>query len=73
MSLLHLKLIDKIIPEPAKGAHEDPEEAATLLGKALQEGLAEFKGVTPQQLAAQRYEKFRHMGDFFTERAGMGA
>ena len=71
--MLRLKLIDKIIPEPEKGAHEDPEEAARLLGIALRDGLAEFTGVTPQQLAAQRYDKFRHMGNFFTERMSKGA
>src|SRR5258708_6483467 len=50
--MLRLKLIDKIVPEPAKGAQEDPEEAAVLLGDALRDGLAEFKGIPPQQLAA---------------------
>ena len=71
--MLRLKLIDKIVPEPEKGAHEDPDGAAKLLGTALRDAMAEFKGVTPQQLAAQRYEKFRHMGDFFTDRISKGA
>jgi len=71
--MLRLKLIDKIVPEPGNGAHEDPEQAAVLLGAALREGLAEFKGISPQQLAAERYEKFRHMGDFFTNQIGRAA
>jgi acetyl-CoA carboxylase carboxyl transferase subunit alpha len=65
--MLRLKLIDKIVPEPAKGAQEDPDEAAKLLGVALRDGLAEFAGKSPAHLAAERYEKFRHMGDFFTD------
>ena len=71
--MLRLKLIDKIIPEPANGAHEDPDEAARLLGIALRDSLAEFEGVSPQQLAIQRYDKFRHMGNFFTECIAKGA
>ncbi|HEY3738858.1 MAG TPA: acetyl-CoA carboxylase carboxyltransferase subunit alpha [Bryobacteraceae bacterium] len=71
--MLRLKLIDKIVPEPEKGAHEDPEEAAKLLGQALREGLAELESKTPAQLADERYEKFRHMGDFFTTRLAKSA
>ena len=71
--MLRLKLIDKIIPEPAKGAHEDYDEAARLLGVALREALGELNGVSPHQLAAQRYDKFRQMGNFFAEGLGRGA
>jgi len=71
--MLRLKLIDKIVPEPPKGAHEDPEEAAVLLGQALREALAEFEGMSPAKLAAERYDKFRHMGDFFTGGMTKGA
>jgi acetyl-CoA carboxylase carboxyl transferase subunit alpha len=67
--LLRLKLIDGIIPEPPGGAHEDYDKAAELLGQALLGALTEFKGKTPQQLIDERYEKFRNMGNFFTEPA----
>ena len=71
--MLRLQLIDKIIPEPAKGAHEDPDEAAVLLSKALSDALAEFQGMSSQQLATERYTKFRNMGNFFADRMGKGA
>lgn len=65
--LLRLKLIDGIIPEPQGGAQEDYDKAAELLGQALQGALAELKNKTPKQLIDERYEKFRNMGNFFTE------
>lgn len=65
--LLRLKLIDRIIPEPDKGAHENPDEAAAFLAQALREGLAELSRLSPQQLAEDRYQKFRQMGNYFTE------
>lgn len=65
--LLRLKLIDGIVPEPHGGAQEDYDKAAELLGQALQGALAELKNKTPKQLIDERYEKFRNMGNFFTE------
>ncbi len=67
--LLRLELIDGIIPEPGEGAHEDYDRAAELLLQALNASIAEFQGMTPEQLIAQRVEKFRRMGNFFTEAA----
>jgi len=59
---LELGVIDGIVPEPAGGAHTDRAAAAQLLGRALQEALAALEGMSAEQLTAQRYEKFRHMG-----------
>jgi acetyl-CoA carboxylase carboxyl transferase subunit alpha len=67
--LLHLRLIDGIIPEPGDGAHADPDGAAEALRQTLRAALAELSKLTPRQLVDQRYEKFRRMGDFFTESA----
>jgi acetyl-CoA carboxylase carboxyl transferase subunit alpha len=67
--LLRLELIDGIIPEPGEGAHEDYDRAAELLLQALNASIAEFQGMAPEQLIAQRVEKFRRMGNFFTEAA----
>jgi acetyl-CoA carboxylase carboxyl transferase subunit alpha len=63
--LLKLGLIDDIIPEPAGGAHEDHAEAATSLQATLRKALAELKKLSCDELVQQRYEKFRHMGNFF--------
>src|SRR5882724_11586851 len=69
--LLELGLIDGIIPEPGEGAHSDPDNAAEALGQMLRHTLAELAGRTPQELIHERYDKFRRMGSFFTEPAGM--
>lgn len=65
--LLRLELIDGIIPEPGEGAHEDYDRAAELLLQAVNASIAEFHGMTPDRLVAQRVEKFRRMGNFFSE------
>ncbi|HSP67354.1 MAG TPA: acetyl-CoA carboxylase carboxyltransferase subunit alpha [Bryobacteraceae bacterium] len=60
-------VIDGIIAEPGGGAQADPEQAAESLRKTLREALAELSGLDSRTLIDQRYEKFRHMGAFFTE------
>jgi acetyl-CoA carboxylase carboxyl transferase subunit alpha len=65
--LLELKLIDAIVPEPGPGAHTDHDKAAELLGIALREALDALANLTPAELIEDRYQKFRRMGDFFTE------
>jgi len=65
--LMRLGLIDGIIPEPPGGAQDDFDRAAQLLQQTLTAALTELKGLTAKQLTDQRYEKFRQMGNFFTE------
>ncbi len=65
--LMRLGLIDGIIPEPAGGAQEDYDKAAEFLFTALVAALDEMKAMKPAELIAQRYDKFRQMGNFFTE------
>jgi len=65
--LLQLGLIDGIVPEPGQGAHTDPDQAAEALRTTLREALSGLAGRTEKQLIDERYEKFRHMGSFFTE------
>jgi len=60
---LRLGVIDQIIPEPPGGAHADYAEAARLLGAVLLEALDELGGMSPEELIAHRYEKFRRMGE----------
>lgn len=60
-----LGLVDEIIPEPEGGAHLDPQGAASLVDKQLQKDLTLLKKMTPDQLVATRYEKYRCMGQFF--------
>jgi acetyl-CoA carboxylase carboxyl transferase subunit alpha len=60
--LLRLGVVDEIVPEPAGGAHADPEEAARTLDRHVSEALASASGSSTDDRLAQRYEKFRRMG-----------
>ena len=51
-----------IIPEPLGGAHRDHEAAAEMLKAELEKQLDELSKLTPAELKAQRYEKFRAFG-----------
>jgi len=65
--LVGLGLVDSIIPEPGEGAHEDPETAARALSEAVSGAFQELSSLDARQLIDQRYDKFRTMGNFFTE------
>jgi acetyl-CoA carboxylase carboxyl transferase subunit alpha len=65
--LLSLELIDGIIPEPAGGAHTDPDQAAESMRKTLRRALGELSGLSAGEVIEQRYSKFRQMGSFFSE------
>lgn len=67
--LLRLGLIDGIVPEPAEGAHTDPDGAAEALRVTLREALASLRDMTPKQLIDDRYKKFRAMGSSFVTEA----
>ena len=65
--LTALGLVDGIVPEPEGGAHNDYDASAENLREVLRGALAELSKVEPKDLVDQRYEKFRKMGNFFTE------
>lgn len=65
--LLHFGLIDAVIPEPPGGAQEDPDRAAEFIREPLRRALAELSSESATRLIDARYDKFRHMGNFFTE------
>jgi acetyl-CoA carboxylase carboxyl transferase subunit alpha len=58
-------LIDGIVAEPPGGAQENVDAAAECLRKGLRRYLEELSSLGPEQLAKQRYTKFRNMGNFF--------
>ena len=66
-NLLRLGLVDQIIPEPPGGAQTDHDQAAALLREALLKAINDFSGVPASQIIDQRYDRFRQMGNFFTE------
>ena len=60
--LLHLGIIDEIVPEPVGGAHTDPLQASAMLDTALDRALGASKLVDVDTRLEQRYQKFRQMG-----------
>jgi acetyl-CoA carboxylase carboxyl transferase subunit alpha len=65
--LMELGCIDEIVPEPPGGAHTDHDKAAALLDAALQKHISGLAKIPRPELPNRRYEKFRHMAQFFTE------
>jgi len=61
--LLALGVIDGIIPEPPGGAHRYPEAAIAAVGDALAEQLHAVNALASDEVLAQRYVKFRRMGE----------
>jgi acetyl-CoA carboxylase carboxyl transferase subunit alpha len=74
--LLELGLIDEIVPEPAGGAHNDPDRASALVDQALQHALGTLELLPGSDRLNARYEKFRRMGregQAFTTVQGLAA
>ncbi len=61
--LLALQVIDRIIKEPAGGAHRDPATAAQALAVAIGEELDKLVLLKPARLLAQREERFLRIGE----------
>ena len=62
--LLRLRVVDKIIEEPAGGAHQDVAAASALVEAGIASALADLEGMSGEELAADRYERFRKLGAF---------
>jgi len=62
--LRQMGIIDRIVPEPFGGAHRNWDEAATVLKRHLLEALAELRSLEPDELVAQRMDKFAAMARF---------
>jgi acetyl-CoA carboxylase carboxyl transferase subunit alpha len=60
--LLEMSVIDKIIKEPAGGAHNHPEEAAKILKETLGQEISDLVKITPEKLIKLRVQKFGKMG-----------
>jgi len=62
--LLALRIVEEVIPEPAGGAHLDPDEAARALGEAVGRHLADLARLDGETLRAQRAARFRTLGAY---------
>jgi len=60
--LLELGIIDKIIPEPAGGAHIDYEQTFKSVDKLLSQILKKLEQKSPEERLEERYKKFRNIG-----------
>lgn len=60
--LLELGIVDRVVPEPEGGAHQDWDKAATYLAEALRESLREVETLTDDDRVKRRYDRFRRMG-----------
>ena len=56
------RIVDGIVTEPMGGAHRDPKEAIEKVGDAIEEALSTLSGLTPDDLRAQRKERFYAIG-----------
>ncbi|HVG95525.1 MAG TPA: acetyl-CoA carboxylase carboxyltransferase subunit alpha [Chloroflexota bacterium] len=63
--LLELGVADRIVPEPAGGAHSDQAATAEALREALLHELQALRSVPLERLLADRYEKYRRIGTFY--------
>jgi len=59
-----LEVIDEIVKEPLGGAHRDHKATAKNLHEALSRNIQELRGVSPERLVEERYQKFRKMSRF---------
>ncbi len=66
--LLKLKVIDRIIKEPAGGAHWDHDAAADILKKELLKELDTLIKIPAEELVRKRIEKFARMGYWVEEK-----
>jgi acetyl-CoA carboxylase carboxyl transferase subunit alpha len=69
--LLRLGMIEEIVEEPPGGAHCDPDDAARMLGGAIERHLLRLSQLAPQALRRQRETRFARIGAKFVSRASI--
>src|SRR5579884_942965 len=62
--LLRLGVVDRIVDEPAGGAHQDADAAARLVETAIDGTLRELETLSADELVDDRYARFRKMGAY---------
>jgi len=62
--LKDLGIADEIVQEPPGGAHRDPDKMAQILKGVILRHLNELSKITPDELVAQRIEKYSKMGSW---------
>jgi acetyl-CoA carboxylase carboxyl transferase subunit alpha len=62
--LLRMGVVDRVVDEPAGGAHQDHDAAARMVEAALGDTLRELDPYSPDELVEDRYQRFRRIGAF---------
>jgi acetyl-CoA carboxylase carboxyl transferase subunit alpha len=62
--LRELGVVDEVVDEPTGGAHQDHDDAAARLGRAIARALGELGELSPSALVEHRYARFRKLGAF---------
>jgi acetyl-CoA carboxylase alpha subunit len=70
---LELGVIDAIVPEPEGGAHRNWDEAARLLGEALQSSLEDLSSIPGEELRRRRRDRFRTLGVYASPTASIAS
>jgi acetyl-CoA carboxylase carboxyl transferase subunit alpha len=60
--LIKTGVVDRIIDEPAGGAHSDPETCVRAVGDAIEEELKALSEMTAEQLLRQRADRYYAIG-----------
>lgn len=71
--LLHLGIIEEIIPEPPGGAHRDPPQIAAAVSKALCRQLAELESIPAEERLQQRYNRLLKIGVYSESASSKGS
>ncbi len=61
---LSMGIVDVIIPEPAGGARNSPDEAARLLKRSLMRSLIDLRDMHRRTLVRRRQKKYRNIGEY---------
>ena len=59
--LKELKIIERVIPEEQPASEENLEELAEYMKISMKQFFRRQEGKTPEEIAAERYERFRGM------------
>lgn len=60
--LQELGIVNGVIPEPSGGAHTGIEATCRVVGETIAQALEELSSLSPEELIADRYQKFRALG-----------
>ncbi len=71
--LVRLDVVDEVVPEPLGGAHRDAEGAAASVKSALVRNIRVLSKLTAEELVSSRIEKYRHIGKYREDSAGISA